>query len=329
MVITRSEGHTFKSTGRVVRQAGWKTVVSDPDKKKETETPLPELKTGDLRQVKSTKIKQETTKAPPPHTDASLLARMEHPGADLDDEELQEALKKNGLGTPATRAAIIERLVEVGYADRRGKAIRATEKGEKLIAVVPEDIASPVLTGKWEQALEEIARGSGDPDRFMEGIKRLAARLVSFAANKVKGVSFPPEVRGKSGKVRQVSTAKLLEGIVCPLCGKAVTENSKAFGCSAWKEGCRFTLWKNAFVRVKGPLLNDDIVRLLLTRGEAQGSSGVIRLGQGIMSFSPLGAQQPILSIPIRYEPREKPAAGSVGKASEKPRKAPARRPKS
>ena len=327
-VITQAEGHSFKSVGRVVRQAGWKAVVSDPDKKKEPEAMLPNLMAGGTRGVKSVKIKQETTKPPPPHTDASVLARMEHPAYEVDDEELQETLKKNGLGTPATRAAIIERLVAVGYAARRGKAIRATEKGEKLIAVVPEDIASPVLTGKWEQALEEIAAGKREPARFMEGIKRLAAHLVNFAATEVKGVSFPQEVRGKAGKVIKVSTAKPLEGLTCPLCGKNVSENSKAFGCSAWKEGCRFTLWKNAFGRVKGPLLNETVVRLLLTHGEAQGSSGVIRLSQGVLTFWPSGAQQPLLSVPIRYEPSEKPAAGKVGTGGIKTRKAPARGPK-
>ena len=307
-VITQSQGHSFKSMGRTVRIEGWKAVTAGGEKGMETaeEPALPTLKAGDERTVKSVKIKQETTKPPPQHTDASLLARMEHPGVQLDDEELQEALQKNGLGTPATRAAIIERVVEVGYAQRRGKTISATEKGEILIRVVPEDIASPVMTGKWEQALEEIAKGSRDPGRFMEGIRRLAAHLVQYAKSQTAQVEFPRESRKAGGRSRQAPAAKELEGLSCPLCGGRVLESEKAFGCAEWKGGCRFTLWKNALLRVKGPMLNEAIVRLLLRDGKARGSSGTVLLDRGEMSFVPAGADQPSLSIPVSYVRKEK-----------------------
>ncbi len=326
-VITQSQGHPFKSTGRVIRIEGWKTVTAVKEKGIETaeEPALPMLIAGDERVVESTKIKQETTKPPPAHTDASLLARMEHPGVPTGDEELQEALKKNGLGTPATRAAIIERLVEVGYVQRRGKAILATEKGEKLIQVVPEDIASPVMTGKWEQALEEISKGSRDPGRFMEGIRRLAAHLVDYAAREVKLVEFPRESRGARGKVRPVASARELEGLSCPLCGEKVLESEKAFGCAAWKGGCRFTLWKNALKRAKGPMLSEAIVRLLLKEGEARGSSGIVHLSRERLSFIPSGAEQPSFSVPISYTKRDN-SNGQTEKAV--PKKPAARRPK-
>ena len=318
-VITEVAGEPFKSTGRVVTKEGWKAVIPPVRKKgtEEEETSLPALSVGDTRAVKSTKLKQDTTKPPAPHTDASLLARMERPGAQVEDEELMETLKKAGLGTPATRAATIERLIQVGYAKRRGKVISATEKGERLIDVVPEEIASPVMTGKWEQALEEIARGERDPKRFMDGIRRLSSFLVEDALKEKKPVDFPREVRTARGKVKPVSTAKVLEGVACPVCGKPVQETDRAFGCSDWKNGCNFTLWKNAFSRVKGPMLNEGIVRLLLLQGEVRGSSGVLRIKDGQLSFTPNQQDTPSHTVPLRYVRQEKPA--NEGKPARKP----------
>ena len=105
---------------------------------------------------------------------------MEHAGRVIEDEALREQMKGCSLGTPATRAAIIERLIDVGYARRKGRQILATEKGVRLIEAVPPEIASPETTGRWEQALENIAQGGGDCDRFMAGIRRLAAFLTDY-----------------------------------------------------------------------------------------------------------------------------------------------------
>lgn len=317
-VVTVARGHAFKSSGRTVTRAGWKQVISDAAKDREGEAPLPPLKPGDERTVVSARVKEETTKPPAPHTDASLLLRMERPDVPEEDGELQDLMKKNGLGTPATRAATIERLIAVGYAARRGKAIRATEKGERLIAVVPPEIASPVMTGKWEQALEEIARGAREPGRFMEGIRRLAAFLVTAADSAGPGVVFPRESRGRGGAPRR-APAKALSGLSCPLCGQPVTENEKAFGCSAWKEGCPFTLWKDALKRAGGPRLTEPIVRLLLTGGEARGSSGTVKLSGEEMTFTPLDKAEPALRVPVRYvkqaKPAPAPAAGAQARA--------------
>ncbi len=312
-VITEVKEHAFKSQGRVVTSPGWKAVIKEGGKAKkkeegEEEQALPGLSVGDERTVLSTSIKQDATKPPSPHTDASLLLRMERPDLQVDDEELAETMKKAGLGTPATRAATIERLIQVGYAARRGKVIYATEKGEKLIALVPEEISSPVTTGRWEQGLEQIVKGEMTSERFMDGIRKLTVFLVDAALKEKKDVDFPREMRGKSGKVRAVSTAKAVEGLSCPLCGKAIQETDKAFGCSDWRNGCPFTLWKNAFYRIKGPFLNEAILRLLLTTGEARGTSGTITLKDGKMAFTPKEAVAPSLSVPIAYQKAEKAA---------------------
>ena len=300
-VITESQGHLFKTTGRTVRANGWKDVYPSD---KEEEPALPALKEGDGRTVGKATVKKETTKPPAPHTDASLLAAMENAGRELEDEKLREQMKGSGLGTPATRAAIIERLIQVGYASRRGRAISATEKGVSLIAIAPEEIASPETTGKWELALDEIARNQRDTQRFMEGIRRLSTFLVEYARDTKTEASFPEEMRrGKKGASRRkTSSVQPIEGVKCPLCGRPAQENVKAFGCSGWREGCRFTLWKDGLQRGGGPPLNEKLVRLLLEKGEVKGSTGVIALRDGQLSFTPNGQDGPSVSMNIVYE---------------------------
>ena len=300
-VITGSEGHAFKTTGRTVRVNGWKDVYPAD---KEEEAALPVLQEGDNRTVVKASVKKEATKPPAPHTDASLLAAMENAGRELEDEKLREQMKGSGLGTPATRAAIIERLIQVGYAARRGRALNATEKGVSLIAIAPPEIASPETTGKWELALDEIAHNQRDTQRFMEGIRRLSTFLVTYARDTKTDASFPEEMRrGKKGAGRKKTSAvKPVEGVACPLCGKAVQENQKAFGCSGWKEGCHFTLWKDGLKRGGGPLLNEKLVQLLLKNGAVKGSTGTVALSNGFLTFTPNGAESPAVSAAITYE---------------------------
>lgn len=286
-VITQCEGESFLSTGKVVMQEGFRAVA--PQKKTKTaateDAALPPLCEGDTRTVQKAAVQKEQTKPPKEHTDASLLAEMEHAGRRIDDEALREQMKDCSLGTPATRAAIIERLISVGYARRKGRQIIATEKGVRLLEAVPPEIASPETTGKWEQALERIARGEGGEERFLEGTRRLAAFLTGYAAQRAPDVAFEPEERQRKGRRRAKSLA-----ISCPLCHEgSVVENDRAFGCSRWREGCRFTLWKDAVSRIGGPELNAKLVAALLQSegGDLRGSTGVLHYHDGYVSFTP------------------------------------------
>jgi len=284
---TVSEGHSFRSTGTRPVSLGWKEVYLDQQsKKKEAEQMLPALNVGDERTVKSVKVKALKTKPPEPHTDATLLAAMENAGRTLDDETLRESMKDSGLGTPATRAAIIERLIEVGYARRKGKTIISTEKGEKLIDIAPEQLTSAELTGKWEKALSVMARETEREQmdqlsgRFMDGIRKYAQFLVDEARTKESSVQFEQEERGRA-KGRKTSSVKPLD-IVCPICGQGrVTENSKAFSCSRWKEGCQLTIWKNCLESRGGPTLTPALIKLVIEKREVAGSTGVIRYTPG------------------------------------------------
>ena len=197
-IVTRVDGHRFKSTGSAPVAEGWKTLYRS-DKPEKGEVLLPRLEKGATRRVEKVSIKANKTKPPQPHTDASILKMMENAGRDIEDEALREQMKDSGLGTPATRAAIIERLIQVGYARRSGKSLISTEKGRKLIAVVPEQISSAATTGKWEKALSAMA-GFSDPElrsaksaRFLDGINKFSIFLVDAARSASPSVRFENE----------------------------------------------------------------------------------------------------------------------------------------
>ncbi|MCL2545438.1 MAG: DNA topoisomerase 3 [Clostridia bacterium] len=295
------EPDLFLSTGRVERDAGWKALYRalEPEKAGKKQSPeeqeqaLPALATGDGRTVETATVKQEATKPPAPHTDASLLYAMEHAGREVEDAGVREQMKGHGLGTPATRAAILERLIAVGYAQRRGKQLWATDKGVRLIGVAPADIASPETTGRWEKGLDDIERRAASPERFLDGIRRLCASLVRYAADQAPAAAFEAEARsGPKGKSapRKKAAPRTLDA-KCPLCGEgSLSENSKAFGCSRWKQGCAFTLWKNAVQREGGPALTEALVRALLQSGSLRGSTGTLYWRDNRVSFEPAAA---------------------------------------
>ncbi|WP_331107709.1 DNA topoisomerase 3, partial [Archangium sp.] len=198
----------FHSAGTMVEREGWKVLdvgggqrAPKPreggKKKDEAETEEPEdeqelppgLAKGLARAVREVKPVTKRTRPPPRFTDASLLTGMETAGRTLDDKELADAMKETGLGTPATRAAIIETLLDRGYLVRRGKSFEATEKGIGLIRVVHPDVKSPVMTGQWEAWLQRIERGSGDLESFLRGIE---AYVIEVVGKVPPTLSMPP-----------------------------------------------------------------------------------------------------------------------------------------
>ncbi len=306
-IITQVEGdlriHLLRTNGRVVIVNGWRDIAplaNMPTKAKgrrksaeeEEDVALPPLNVGDVRTVKSAEVKEDKTKPPPQHNDASLLSAMEHAGRDLDDEELARQMKGSGIGTPATRANIIERLMQVGYAVRKGKTILATDKGVQLIAIMPQEIASPEMTGRWELALEQITDGKQDADRFMESIRKFSTFLVNYARNNRADVQFPDDGRRKKRQQKLVARGTVVEDSVCPVCRKgSILENERSFFCSDASEGCHFTLWKDCLTRGGGPELNAKIVQMALKQQVVRGSTGVIMLNDKQIAFYPNGAE--------------------------------------
>ena len=171
-------------------------------------------------------VTEHFTSPPKAYTEDTLLAAMERAGA----EDMPEDAERKGLGTPATRASVIEKLVSGGFIQRKGKSLIPTKDGMNLVAVLPDALTSPMLTAEWEQKLNEIAKGGANPDDFMAGIEGMAAELVkTYSHISEEGQKlFAPE--------------KEVIG-VCPRCGKPVYEGKKNFPCS--DRSCGFVLWKN------------------------------------------------------------------------------------
>jgi DNA topoisomerase-3 len=167
---------------------------------------VPNVARGDIVTVKSADVLSKKTQPPKPFNEATLLSAMENAGRFVDNEELQEQLKESGLGTPATRAAIIERLLTVGYIIRKGKNLAPTEKGMKLIDAVPKELKSPETTGKWEKGLGAIARAGMSPERFMASINRYVDYLIKYADETPGDIVFP--VAERSPRVYQKKPRK-------------------------------------------------------------------------------------------------------------------------
>ena len=265
-VITEVEQERFRTRGKVTLEAGWRGVygleAADPQKQDEDaegEGELPELKQG--QEVKCIEAESEAkeTKPPPRYTEATLLSAMETAGKFVDDEELREAMKERGLGTPATRAEIIETLIRREYIERVSKDLQPTPKGLQVVTMLETNpVTSPDLTGDWEKQLRDIEHGNGDRDAFINGIADFTKSTVEEIAALDKE-KLRPE-RAELG--------------LCPRCGaetgEIIRENAKAYGCTSWKSreepGCGFVIWK----RVAGRTLTPEIARQLLEEGRTR-----------------------------------------------------------
>ena len=280
-VAAGDAAHSFVSKGKVVVQEGWtalnpaqeaaakKTRSKSGAKDDDEGQSLPGMQRGEAVTCTQAKAAAKRTQPPKPYTEATLLSAMEHAGRFVEDEELRESLKDSGLGTPATRAATIERLISVGYVQRSGKAMACTEKGRKLVAAVPPELKTPETTGRWEKGLTSIAKGTLGSERFMQSISRYVCYIVDYARSTGNDITFPEDAARKSAKAKHI-TAKSLGK--CPKCDGGVLENSKAFGCSNWKTGCKFTLWKNS-AAVPGVSLTAKAVAQILAEGTCKAAT--------------------------------------------------------
>jgi DNA topoisomerase-3 len=259
-VITLVEEERFRTRGKVTLEAGWRAVYGlEPDQERQSEDEereggeIPALQQGQTVRCIAAEIEDKMTKPPPRYSEATLLSAMETAGKLIDDEELREAMKDSGLGTPATRAETIETLIRREYIERVGKDLQATPKGIQVITMLEEHkLTSPELTGDWEHKLSDIEHGQGDRNAFMQGIADFTKETVEQIAALDKEKLRPERV----------------ELGPCPRCGaetgEIIRENSKAYGCTSWKSreepGCGFVIWK----RVASRTLTPEIARQLI-----------------------------------------------------------------
>ena len=257
-------GHVFLAAGRCEAAPGWR-VVDPPRRQEEGEAPardLPDLGEGERVTVTSLEILDKETTPPRRYSDSSLLAAMKNAGRTLEDESQAETLRESGgLGTPATRASVIEGLIKRGYVVRKGKTLISTEKGRALTLACPEALVSAELTAAWEQQLSDIEDGKGSASGFLDGIAGFVKELLpEVQANAAK---VPSGVNGKGKPAKSFGQ--------CPLCGKDVIETGKVYGCSAWREsGCVFKVWKV----MSGKRIPGAQVRALLRNGHTASIKG-------------------------------------------------------
>lgn len=247
-VVTRVEDEDFESKGKQLVNPGWRQMEG-----LSKEDILPCLSQGEIVQVQEVQVKQDQTKPPARYTEGTLLAAMEGAGKLVEEDELREAMKESGLGTPATRAAIIQRLKQVEYIGQEGKSLFPTSKGEQLIDLISlPALISPELTGQWEKRLSDMEMGQEDPAIFMRDVVQMTQELVTqVAASKRQEIAKP--VREPLGK--------------CPLCGGDVMENKRAYGCQNWKPedgGCKFVIWKT----IAKKRITPNQAKQLLTKGK-------------------------------------------------------------
>ena len=252
--------HEFTARGKTVIAAGWKnierlyraTLKKKPDSDDENELVLdvPDFTEGQTFENPAAKVTEHETTPPKPHNEASLLSAMERAG----NEDTDPDAERRGLGTPATRAAVIEKLVKGGFIERKGKQLLPTKDGTNLVCVLPDSLTSPQLTAAWENNLTQIAKDKADPAAFMEGIEDMARELV-------KTYPFLSDDKAQMFKPEREALGS------CPRCGSPVYEGKKNYYCS--NKECIFTMWKNdRFFEERKVAFTPKIAAALLKSGK-------------------------------------------------------------
>ncbi|HEY2604351.1 MAG TPA: DNA topoisomerase 3 [Thermoleophilaceae bacterium] len=275
-VETTVATHVFRTSGRVLLVAGWKSVYgaeADSADRAEDDTGgdqlLPKLDQGEQVQTDNVESLRKETQPPRRFTDASLLGAMETAGKEIEDAELREAMKDSGIGTPATRAAIIERLITVGYIEREGRALVATEKGMQVIKLLGSHaLTSPELTGEWEHRLGLIEQGEDSRPAFMNDIEKFAKDTIE-ELDKLKGV-----------KIERANLGP------CPVCGRDVIENRKGYSCWSREDpGCGFVIWKKKASKTLPPSVVKELMESLRISIQAGDEHPVGRTSKPVTGF--------------------------------------------
>jgi len=271
--------HLFEYTAIRVDDPSWYAILGG----KESQDLLPNI--AEVTVLETAAEKRQTRPAPR-FTDGTLIAAMETAGKMVESEELAEILKEKGIGTPATRAEIIERLIEMGYVQRNGPQLIPTSKGIMLIDALREvklqSLTEPELTGEWERRLGLIEKGKETPESFMWSIEEYVRDIVK---------TLSKEESSKTLKSKQnMPIAK------CPFCDGYILEGQKSYYCSNWKEGCKFRVWKN----MNGGVITADDVRRLVAEGRTRLKRFRSKAGKAYRAFVVLKDGEVAIEFPTR-----------------------------
>jgi len=259
-------GVEFTVTGKEILDYGYRTVeekmksvLKDGSKRADSlvDVILPEMKEGDVFPVQNMTYEEKQTSPPRPYTEDTLLSAMETAGKAIDDAELREAMKDSGLGTPATRASIIEHIIKCGYLNREAKNLIPTQAGKTYISLVIDKVKEPEMTAEWEKQLSEIQRGKLSSEVFMTGIADFLNEIITETKSKPRTDSGEP--------VFSSAFTKEIAG-VCPSCGKNVLDNPKCYSCESGKNGCGFVIWK----KIAGKTVSLPLAKVLLSKGKSK-----------------------------------------------------------
>jgi len=244
--------HNFKATGKQILEPGWRVVFQNDEKEDNSEDRiLPAFTTGE-HGPHQPELQEKQTQPPQYFTEATLLRAMETAGKNMDDEELRELMKENGIGRPSTRANIIETLFRRRYIQKERKRLIATSTGIDLIASIENDLLkSAELTGQWERKLRQIESGELEIAQFMDEMKTMVSEVItqvkSSPRRQITILEDEEKLKAKAmeeAKLQKQEAAKKTEkDLTCPKCGKGkLLKGNSAWGCSEWKAGCRFTI---------------------------------------------------------------------------------------
>ena len=256
-VTLECAGHSFSAKGRTVTSPGWRVFTKGNEENADNANALPSMEEGQSFKVTAPNIKEGKTTPPKHYTEDTLLSAMEVAGA----KEMPEDAERKGLGTPATRAAILEKLVATGFVERKKSkktvSLIPTHAGISLITVLPEQLQSPLMTAEWEHRLKKIEHGEESPETFMQGIRDMVCELVKTYKTVLGADVLFPSGRAVVGK--------------CPRCGSDVTESKKGYFCE--RNDCHFGLWRdNRFLAAKKINLTKKMAETLLKDGKTYAS---------------------------------------------------------
>lgn len=275
-VLGETAGLEFKATGKQVLDPGWRVVFNTgQDKDKKADDVMPEFVKGESGPHEP-QLAEKETQPPKPYTEATLLRAMETAGKQVDDEELRDLMKENGIGRPSTRAAIIETLFRRKYISKVRKNLHPTVTGTQLIDTINNDLLkSAELTGIWEKKLREIEKGEYDVAAFMDELKQMVSDIVfqvkhDHSARKIEVVE-EEKAEGKQKKEKSKDKKSADAQLVCPRCKEGhMLKGKSAYGCSRFKEGCN-TIIKFEFM---GKKLTDKQIEQLILKGKTSKIKG-------------------------------------------------------
>ena len=308
----------FKATGRIIIDEGWtlaertlsakpaasqdETKTDDKEDKEDDQQILTGIALNQRVHLDKLDIIEKKTTPPKPYTEATLLTAMEKASREIDDKSLKESMKGKGLGTPATRAAIIEKLISVGYVERRKKNLYPTQQGVMFIQLVPESIRQVEMTAQWELQLQEICDGKGNPEQFMKEIRQYVQQTVAenSSTEQVEAVTRKGTLRRVVGK--------------CPKCGQNVIESDKSFYCDGFRmeHKCNFSLWKNnKYLQARGIVLTADMAAQLLANGKMQVNNLTSKAGKEYNAIFYMEPGEQYVNFRMEFAPRitQPPAA--------------------